>query len=71
MKTYWGSEFVENKFKPTFMKYVNRKYKSKELVSLVLFESYADNPFLQIKFMENGSIHDHRIRLDKLPKYCY
>lgn len=68
---YWGGENIENKIKPIFMKYVNKKYSNVEIVSLKIFECYKINPFLQIKFMENGSIHDHRIRLEKLPKYCF
>jgi len=71
MLQYWGTEYTENLFKNSFMKYVNKKYSNVEIVSLKLFESYSENPFIQIKFMENGSIHDHRIRLNKLPQYCF
>ena len=70
MLEYWGSP-ERQEVKTPFMNYVNRKYKDKDIVSLKLFECYKVNPFLQIKFMENGSIHDHRIRLEKLPKYCF
>ena len=69
MLEYWGNP--EIKEKENFVKYVNRKYARKNIVSLKIFEGYNVNPFLQIKFMENGSIHDHRIRLQKLPKYCF
>lgn len=71
MVEYWGGDFLEEKLKPVFMKYVNRKYSNVEIVSLKIFECWKVNPFLQIKFMENGSLHDHRIRLEKLPKYCF